>query len=350
MQNTRFTVLTGHLNDYPLGDLIGILRHQQKTGRLLIEYPKGPASFFFNEGELVDAQLGDLSGLQAICVAVGQPPANFNFNPLVRPTNRSIEKSLQRVISELLGCWDETVLQLDAAVKEKDVIKEKDFIEANAFTLAPKPVAIDGSEVTPLALPGVIESDAASHRSWSMLGGVAAGLMVVGLSTAIAVTGEFGSKTTAPPLLSPLIANGSVASAAPETGEKVARTESKKGGVGERAIQGEPVQRRSTSENSREREVRMANDSIVPVPDEPKTTDGKGSPPVQQKEDNVSPAQSIRVVMQIENGRVLKASIASPRSGMEGYEAMALRIARQRRYPVTKAGQESVTIKVQQGQ
>ena len=87
MQNTRFTVLTGHLNDYPLGDLIGILRHQQKTGRLLIEYPKGPASFFFNEGELVDAQLGDLSGLQAICVAVGQPPANFNFNPLVRPPN-----------------------------------------------------------------------------------------------------------------------------------------------------------------------------------------------------------------------------------------------------------------------
>ena len=37
--------------------------------------------------------------------------------------------------------------------------------------------------------------------------------------------------------------------------------------------------------------------------------------------------------MQIENGRVLKASIANPRPGMDSYEALALRIARQRRLP-----------------
>ena len=43
--NDRFVVLTGHLNNYPLSDLIGILRHQRKSGRLLIEYPKGPATF-----------------------------------------------------------------------------------------------------------------------------------------------------------------------------------------------------------------------------------------------------------------------------------------------------------------
>ena len=45
--NDRFVVLTGHLNNYPLPDLIGILRHQRKSGRLLIEYAKGPATFFF---------------------------------------------------------------------------------------------------------------------------------------------------------------------------------------------------------------------------------------------------------------------------------------------------------------
>ena len=47
MQQSRFVILTGHLKDYPLSDLVGILRHQQKTGRLLIEYPKGPAVFYF---------------------------------------------------------------------------------------------------------------------------------------------------------------------------------------------------------------------------------------------------------------------------------------------------------------
>jgi hypothetical protein len=52
--------------------------------------------------------------------------------------------------------------------------------------------------------------------------------------------------------------------------------------------------------------------------------------------------------MQIENGRVLKASIANHRPGMDSYEAMALRIARQRRYAATVSGGETVTIKVSQ--
>jgi hypothetical protein len=58
------------------------------------------------------------------------------------------------------------------------------------------------------------------------------------------------------------------------------------------------------------------------------------------------PSQSIKVVMQIENGRVLKASIANPKPGLDSYEAMALRIARQRRYSSTKTGGETVTINV----
>jgi len=50
--------------------------------------------------------------------------------------------------------------------------------------------------------------------------------------------------------------------------------------------------------------------------------------------------------MQIENGRVLKASIANPKPGMDSYEALALRIARQRRYPATANGGQTVTITV----
>src|SRR4029453_9085865 len=113
-QQSRFVILTGHLKDYPLSDLVGILRHQRKTGRLLIEYPKGPASFYFRDGELVDAQLDNLSGLQAVCVAVAQPASSFNFNPLIQPPKRSIENSMQRVVSELLGCWDENGIEIEA--------------------------------------------------------------------------------------------------------------------------------------------------------------------------------------------------------------------------------------------
>jgi hypothetical protein len=112
--NDRFVVLTGHLNNYPLSDLIGILRHQRKSGRLLIEYAKGPATFFFQNGELIDARMNELGGLQAIVVAMSQPEAAFNFNPLIQSSLRSIEPSLQRAVSELLGCWDESALQIEA--------------------------------------------------------------------------------------------------------------------------------------------------------------------------------------------------------------------------------------------
>jgi hypothetical protein len=56
--------------------------------------------------------------------------------------------------------------------------------------------------------------------------------------------------------------------------------------------------------------------------------------------------QPITVVMQIENGRVLNASVANHKPGRDNYEAMALRIARQRRYATTVSGGQTVTISV----
>jgi hypothetical protein len=114
MQGTNFIALTGHLNDYPLADLIGILRHQRKTGRLLIEYSLSPCSLYFVEGDLVDAQLNTIGGLQAVLVALSQPNASFNFNPLIQPPRRSINESSQRVVLELLGCWEEKTIEAEA--------------------------------------------------------------------------------------------------------------------------------------------------------------------------------------------------------------------------------------------
>jgi hypothetical protein len=77
----------------------------------------------------------------------------------------------------------------------------------------------------------------------------------------------------------------------------------------------------------------------VPTVSKKKNTDKTGPEPT-------SHSQSIKVVMQVENGRVLKASIANPKAGMESYEALALRIARQRRFAPTTNGGETVTITV----
>lgn len=283
MQNNRFVVLTGHLSNYPLSDLVGILRHQKKTGRLLIEYPKGPATFFFQEGELIDARLNDLVGLQAICVALAQPDAAFNFNPLIPATRRSIERSLHRAVSELFGCWDESALQIET-------------------TAAPAPVLTTQPE--PLALPPAPSS---ALRQRPMLFMAAAVLIGVGLSTVITVTGGFSAN---PPVVA---AEAARAPVQPNPSPSVASVSS--------VLPSHPTK---------------------PKPRPKPTTENTDQKPV----DTDQKEQPISVVMQIENGRVLKASIANSKPGRESYEALALRIARQRRYPATVSGGQTVTITV----
>jgi hypothetical protein len=278
--NDRFVVLTGHLNNYPLPDLIGILRHQQKSGRLIIEYAKGPATFFFQHGELIDARMNELSGLQAIVVAMAQPEAAFNFNPLIQSSRRTIAPSLQRVVSELLGCWDESALQIDAT---------------------PVPIPIP-TRPEPLALPPAPPSFI-QQRSMVLI--AAAVLIGVGLSTVIAVTSGFKTEATPAPVATAVT---QVAASQP-------------------APQPEPAAKPVRVPAASKKKIAEKTETATPVVSEPS-------------------AQSIKVVMQVENGRVLKASVANPKPGMESYEAMALRIARQRRFASTANGGETVTITV----
>jgi Domain of unknown function (DUF4388) len=281
MQNNRFVVLTGHLSNYPLLDLVGILRHQRKSGRLVIEYPKGPAMFFFQDGELIDARLNELTGLQAICVALAQPESSFNFNPLIQSPRRTIDPSLQRAVAELFGCWDESAVQVET-------------------TLAPAPDVL----ALPPAPPVLV-------RQRSILFIVAAVLIVIGLSTVIAVTGGFTKNQPAAASMQPNpVQPAPVAAAAAET----------------------PTHHQLAAGGSAPKPKRASERK-----EEKQTT------PEREPERS---SQPIRVVMQIENGRVLNASIANHKPGMDGYEALALRIARQRRYPPTASGGETVTISV----
>lgn len=338
MHNSRFLVLTGHLNDYPLSDLVGILRHQHKTGRLLIEYPNGPASFFFNDGELIDAQIDKLSGLQALCVALAQPPSSFNFNPLIRPTRRSIENSLQKAVSELLGCWSEN--------------------DAETYELPPArtmPAQLPGASSASVE-PSAVKPDAlmmSAHAAEPQAKGVnqplfaigAIGLLLLGISTVIAVTAGLGKNqpavvSSAPPASEKVAGGNNLPAAQPIEPElknepKVGRAVSKAAHVGRAPDQ--PA--RHANDNASESKEASSSTS---------TASSSTAKPAQERHRGDTDPQSVKVVLQIESGRVAKASIANHRAGMEAYEAMALRIARQRRYPASGSSQETVTIKVNQ--
>jgi len=138
----------------------------------------------------------------------------------------------------------------------------------------------------------------------------AAAVTVIGLSTVIAVTGGFkNNQTAATPLQQ----------SQPQSAPVTTYAELPK------AVVAASVRSNRSATERREEKRSKQNE---------KTTS------------EARPDQAIKVVMQIENGRVLKASIANPKPGMDSYEALALRIARQRRYPATVTGGETVTISV----
>ncbi|MGB7922876.1 MAG: DUF4388 domain-containing protein [Pyrinomonadaceae bacterium] len=271
MQGTSFVVLTGHLNDYPLSNLIGILRRQRKTGRLLVEYPTAPCSFYFENGELVDAQLNTLVGLQAVYVAMSQPNASFNFNPLIQPPRRSIDDAAQKVLLESLGCWEEKVINIKTATLDDVPLPA----EPRPATLAPQKAVRDelpkAKEV--LALPPAPSQSTVLKREV-----FAACAILLSLLTLLAIISLTGWLTKTDADRSPSMMRSSTTAPGENAGPQDART--------------------------------------------------------------------IEVVVRVENGRVAQAFIAHPQPGMEAYEALALRIARQRRYPPGTATQETVTVEI----
>jgi hypothetical protein len=149
-------------------------------------------------------------------------------------------------------------------------------------------------------------------RQRSVLLIAAAVVMVIGLSTVIAVTGGFKNN--------PAQVQQNVTQAAPQPEA-----------LNHQAPIGALVKpSRSASERREERRTKPQEESVQSE--------------TAKAEDQS--AQPIKVVMQIENGRVLNAAVANHKPGMDNYEALALRIARQRRYPATATGGETVTITV----
>ena len=317
MQQNRFVVLTGHLSSYPLSDLVGILHRQRKSGRLTIEYPNGPASFFFKDGELVDAQMNDLIGLQAVCVAVAAPESPFNFNPLIGASRRSISPSVQRVVSELLGCWDESPLEIVSTPVSQSISSttHKELSERKEPLLLPAP---------PLSL----------LQRRSVLFVASAGFLGFGLSSLIMVMVAFNSVVTSAE------ASKTVNSLEAEHKSTPARTESLSTPNEKTQNSEQPRRSHTRAAPTKERTQLQTSARAESKPSSDKT-ESEGSSTSQS---TASP--SVNVVLQIENGRVVKASIAGHKPGMDGYEGLALRIARQRRYPAKQNGQETIRINV----
>lgn len=348
-------VLTGHLDDQPLPDLIRTLRVQRKSGRLQVEYPDAPGSFFFEDGQLVDAQLGSLRGVEAFYAAIELRGAAFNFNPLVRPPERSIDRQQQKFISDLIEVPRRENL---AEIK----LAGGAFAAPYGLTILPESAPLQLTPVpaeliAPLEerLSAVEEAINATSRRFSRERLIYAVVIsfLVGL-TAITVLQALSNlrKTSA------LLATG----ATPATQKLDAANSTTTAATGSEAMQAAstaPVKKESDDVAFAGREVaadkqssgstKKAKTSVTTKQAQTSKltpTAGRDSQKVVGTGASGSGGYVTHVLVEVKNGKVTETRVLNPRPGARSYDALVLKMAKERRYPKSFTGGETVMFRV----
>lgn len=318
IERTQFVVLTGHTDEQPLPDLIRRLRVQRKTGRLQVEYADGPGAFFFEDGQMVDARLGELRGVEALYAALALEGGSFNFNPLVRPPERNIDRQGQQFIRDLVEApRREGLAEIRVAGGATPVTREHATLPERApLQLGP------GAEelLAPLedrlvAVEGAIAHTARRFSRERLAYAVVIGFLV-GLSLVTTLHVLYG------PFFGPR-AEPLADRPAPDVKEPTAA-----------AAPPAPAPNSNTNTAAAE-----------PAPPVPSAAAVVGS----RRFDGLpAPRREyvVEVLVEVKEGRVTDARVWNPRPGAAPYEAVALRMARERSYPENFTGGERVKIRV----
>ena len=307
IERTQFVVLTGHTDEQPLPDLIRRLRVQRKSGRLQVEYADGPGSFFFEDGQMVDARLGELRGVEALYAALALEGGSFNFNPLVRPPERNIDRQGQQFIRDLVEApRREGLAEIRAAggaqgahapLPERVPLQLGPGAEELLAPLEGRLLAVEG------AIANTSRRFSRERLSYAVVIGFLVGLSLV---------------TTLHVLYGPFFGQRADAAA-----DKPAAQE-------QAAVQPAAARAEAPAE---------------PAPPVPAAASVVGS----RRFDGLpAPRREyvVEVLVEVKDGRVTDARVWNPRPGAAPYEAVALRMARERSYPGNFTGGERVKIRV----
>jgi hypothetical protein len=355
IERTQFMVLTGHLDDQPLPDLVRTLRVQRKSGRLQVEYADAPGSFFFEDGQLVDARLGSLRGIEALYAALELDGASFNFNPLVRPPERSIDRQQQKFITDLVEIPRRENLA-DIRVAGGAFPAPATAAIAGSSQPAPLQLAPPTAElIAPLEerLTAVEEAVNATSRRFSrerliyaVVISFLVGLMVVTALQALInlrqpLASETGARAPGQPRNA---ASGTVAPGEAARATSAAATgKGSEGGApaGRAAVAadasgaGGPAQNGTPAKTATPQGATLDSTRTAAAGDARKT-------------DATANARGydVRVLLEVRNGQVTDARVLNPRPGAKAYEALALKTARQRRYPKSFTGGDTWKVRV----
>lgn len=100
--------VTGTLGLFSLVDLFQLLTAAKRTGRLAVEHPAGLARIYFDRGQVVHAEFGELTGAEAVYALFGDERGSFEFRIGLPAPAESVVVSTENLVLEAVRRLDES--------------------------------------------------------------------------------------------------------------------------------------------------------------------------------------------------------------------------------------------------
>ncbi|HEV7373101.1 MAG TPA: DUF4388 domain-containing protein [Pyrinomonadaceae bacterium] len=327
--------LSGQLSDLSLAELIEFFCNQRKTGRLKVAYERAPGYFYFDRGDLVDAKIGSLNGIEAIYYALTLANASFKFSPAFEPTRRSIHQPWTQVTLEGLRRLDEGIKPKEPTVEE-GVLYTDDPDGVNETA-----VEVEFDSDSPLPLSQTVSNAASGGRSKMVFAAVA--VVVIALVAVIGIPAGWFSKGKTAVAAQPATAPEAQASNAKSNNAEEA-SQPDQSAVDPASADAASLNDANALAARRAREARdRARLAEAAAARQNAAANSPAAPASNveavKKPDAIKPGPKM-VSVQVtydEAGRVTQTS---------GGDGTAQRIARQKRFPAGKAGSTTITIPI----
>jgi hypothetical protein len=330
--------LSGQLSDLSLAELIEFFCNQRKTGRLKIAYLRAPGYFYFERGELVDAKIGLLTGVDAVYYALTLENASFKFSAAFEATQRTIHQPWANVALEGLRRLDEGLTPKEAFPEGVPLAHDDEPEDVEEKASHSKSIET-GKEASPLSL--TVEGSSEQGRSRALVYSAVIVALVLSVAAIGFPAGWYGKRkpvantpAAAPETKAEPLASSSSESSQPDSSAGQPEAADTSGGAANSAAAARQQQEREARAAAMAERLNAARQNAAAQ------TQPLVNPADVKKPETPNPAQKKSVSVQVtydENGRVTQAS---------GGDGMAQRIARQKRFPTGKGGTTTVTIPV----
>ena len=157
--------MTGTLGLFSLVDLFQLLSSSQRSGRLGIDHPGGLARVYFDKGQVVHAEFGELKGEDAVFALFADERGSFEFRMGIPAPASTIQSGTENLVLEAIRRLDEARREGGPTVARDAVpVLDTTFERAEELTLNDderKVLAhVNGQRnVTRIALDGGLDPD-----------------------------------------------------------------------------------------------------------------------------------------------------------------------------------------------